>query len=124
MNILLVVFADYLLTNLWWITALSVFFVIGLYLLIDFLHERNKIKKGKINVNRGLCLEALGGEGNLIDKKLEGSRIIIHLHDYSCINRDKLRDAGVTGFILKSDQLTLVIKENSLEVYSRIFPNG
>lgn len=104
---------------------MAVFFIIGVYFLIDFLVDRKKNgKKRAPRVNRSLYLEALGGEGNLIDKRLEGSRIIIHLHDYSSINRDKLRDAGISGCIVKSDQLTLVIKENTSEVYSKLFPNG
>ena len=65
--------------------------------------------------------EALGGEDNYIDSSREGSRIIVHLKDYSKINKEKIKEAGVTGFIEKSDKLTLVVKEGAEEVYEKIF---
>ena len=65
--------------------------------------------------------EALGGEDNYIDSTREGSRIIVHLKDYSKINKEKIKEAGVTGFIEKSDKLTLVVKDNAEEVYEKIF---
>lgn len=65
--------------------------------------------------------EALGGEDNYIDSSREGSRIIVHLKDYSKINKEKIKEAGVTGFIEKSDKLTLVVKDNAEEVYEKIF---
>ena len=65
--------------------------------------------------------EALGGEDNYIDSSREGSRIIVHLKDYTKINKEKIKEAGVTGFIEKSDKLTLVVKDNAEEVYEKIF---
>ena len=65
--------------------------------------------------------EALGGEDNYIDSSRDGSRIIVHLKDYSKIDKEKIKEAGVTGFIEKSDKLTLVVKDNAEEVYEKIF---
>jgi phosphotransferase system IIB component len=53
-----------------------------------------------------------------------GSRIVLTLKDYSKINRPLLQEAGVTGFIEKSDKLTLVVKENAEMVYETLFPNA
>jgi phosphotransferase system IIB component len=50
-----------------------------------------------------------------------GSRIILHLKDYSKVNKSQLEQAGVTGFIEKSDKLTLVVKDDSERVYKAIF---
>jgi phosphotransferase system IIB component len=121
MSLPLVVFVDYLLGNLWWIVGLSVVALIGLIWLFDFLYHRHSKKTEQKAIDQGLYLAALGGLENVLEKKLEGSRIVVKLKDYSLVNRDKLHDAGVTGFIQMSDQLTLVIKKNAAEVYAKIF---
>jgi phosphotransferase system IIB component len=118
----MVVYSDFLIANLWWIVALGVLFILLLCLFIEHLKEKSSSKKPK-KVNSSLYLEALGGSANIISKSLEGSRIVVKLNDYEAINRDKLRDAGVNGFILMSDKLTLVIKKDAKEVYQKIFPN-
>jgi phosphotransferase system IIB component len=121
MSLPLVVFVDYLLGNLWWIVGLSVVALIGLIWLFDFLYHRHSKKTEQKAIDQGLYLAALGGLENVLEKKLEGSRIVVKLKDYSLVNRDKLHDAGVTGFIQMSDQLTLVIKKDAAEVYAKIF---
>lgn len=83
------------------------------------------IKKKKVEpkpiVSRSVYLLALGGEDNLIKAERSGSRIIVRLKDYSLIDKEKIKEAGVTGFITKSDKLTLVVKDNAEEVYNKIF---
>lgn len=115
-----VLYADFLLRNIWWIIALC---VIAIFVCVFLLDYHFKKKKKKVEIKTNLYLEALGGEENVIDRALDGSRIILRLKDYNAVNRDKLREAGVTGFIQMSDRLTLVIKENAMEVYNKIFPN-
>ena len=66
-------------------------------------------------------LDALGGETNIIEKELRGSRIVLRLADYSKLDKEKLKEAGVDGFIMMSDKLTLVIKGSTEEAYKVIF---
>lgn len=121
MSLLLVALSDFLLGNLWWIVGLSVVALIGFIWLFDFLYHRHSKKAEQKAIDEGLYLAALGGRDNVLEKKLEGSRIIVKLKDYSLLNKDKLHDAGVTGFIQMSDQLTLVIKKDAAAVYDKIF---
>lgn len=120
-----IVYDDFLLKNLWWIVALGLVIILFTFFLIEHRSKWLKGKKKEVSKEKAsLYLEALGGESNVLEKKLEGSRIVVRLKDYNAVNRDKLREAGVSGFIQMSDRLTLVIKENAQEVYSKIFPSA
>jgi phosphotransferase system IIB component len=123
MNITFLVLADFLLSNLYWIVALGTLLLVVLYLFFDSIKGKKEKKKTPI-IDEGAYMEALGGKDNIVTKNLEGSRIVLTLHDYEAIDRDKLRDAGVAGFVLMSDKLTLVIKDDANAVYKKLFPNG
>ncbi len=117
-----ITYSDFLLKNIWWIIALI---ALALFVTIFFLDRHfYKEKKKTVEIQPSLYLEALGGEENVLERALDGSRIILKLKDYGAVNRDKLREAGVTGFIQMSDKLTLVIKDNAMEVYNKIFPKA
>ncbi len=119
-----IIYTDFLLKNIWWIIALGAALIITLLIFIDKRFLSKPKKKEISEETASLYLEALGGASNVKEKSLEGSRIILRLNDYGAVNRDKLREAGVTGFIQMSDRLTLVIKGNAMEVYEKIFPNA
>ena len=123
MNLTFLLLTDFLLSNLYWIVALATLLIVVLYLVFDSKKEKKNKKKAPL-IDKGAYLEALGGENNIVSKNLEGSRIVLTLHDYEAINRDELRKAGVAGFVLMSDKLTLVIKDDAELVYKRLFPNG
>lgn len=118
-----IIYNDFLLKNLWWIVAICVIAILLILLLVERCRSNKKKKEEISEETTSLYLEALGGKENIIDKALEGSRIVLHLVDYKAVNRDKLREAGVTGFIQMSDRLTLVIKSDAMEVYKKIFPS-
>lgn len=103
----------------WWILLILLGATIGLISFI--LAGRSKKTSAKPALNRSDYFEALGGEENYISSERQGSRIVVYLHDYSKINKEKIKEAGVTGFIEKSDKLTLVVKDNAEEVYEKIF---
>jgi phosphotransferase system IIB component len=114
---------DYFMQNLYWIIAVTVVGVILAYFLLSHFVHVKKTKKPLIKPDQGKYLAALGGNENIISHEIIGSRIVVVLRDYTKINRPLLEEAGVTGFIEKSDKLTLVIKDHSQEVYQTIFPN-
>ena len=100
--------------------ALGVIILGVLIFLLIKIFGKKRVKSLPI-ASKSEYFEALGGEDNYIDSSREGSRIIVHLKDYSKINKEKIKEAGVTGFIEKSDKLTLVVKDNAEEVYEKIF---
>lgn len=108
-------------TNLWWIILIGVAGLIGLYFLFSFVFRKKKAAKKAAKIDSNKYLSALGGAENVLSHELVGSRIVVSLKDYNKINRPLLEEAGVTGFIEKSDKLTLVIKTNAKAVYDAIF---
>jgi phosphotransferase system IIB component len=109
--------------NLYWIIAIVVVGLILLYFLLSYFLHKAKLKKQSRTPDQAKYLSALGGADNILSHELIGSRIVLSLKDYSKINRPLLQEAGVTGFIEKSDKLTLVVKENADVVYRTLFPN-
>lgn len=118
MNTLLSYAGDFFLSNLWWIIALTVFLAFCVYFLISFLVTK---KKGKKVASKNEYLLALGGENNILSHKRVGSRIVLELKDYSLLDKTKLKEAGIAGFIQKSDRLTLITEASSEEVYRLLF---
>ena len=114
---------DYFMQNLYWIIAVVVVAAILLYFLFSHLFHKAKLLKQIKTPNQAKYLNALGGLDNIASHELVGSRIVLSLRDYSKINRPLLQEAGVTGFIEKSDKLTLVVKENAKAVYQTLFPD-
>ncbi|MCR4562716.1 MAG: hypothetical protein K5694_05915 [Bacilli bacterium] len=117
-------YQDFFLNNLWWIIGIAVLLVSTVYFVIGHYLDRRKKekKKAKLAANKSEYLALLGGAENIVSHDIRGSRIILVLNDYSQLDQDKLKEVGVTGFIQKSDQVTLVVKEHSKEVYRLIFP--
>ena len=96
--------------------------IIVVLLLCFFLSKKNgKKEPSKIRGNKSEYIDSFGGNDNLVDYKLIGSRIEVHLKDYSKLDKEKLKSAGVDGFILMSNKLTLVLKVDAKEVYKKIF---
>lgn len=112
--------SDFLTKNLWWIIAIVVIVAVVVYLLVTAIISSKKKSTAKI-ATKSEYLAALGGEDNILEKELKGSRIIVKLQDYSKVDQDKLKEAGVTGFIEMSDKLTLVIKDNADKAFEVIF---
>lgn len=113
-----------------WIIAVA---VAGLILVVvGILLLMGRKKKGKTpgklkpkDVDETAYYAALGGADNIVSHELAGSRIKLKLKDYDALDKEKIREAGVDGFIKMSDQLTLVIKGDAKVVYEKLFgPNA
>ena len=91
------------------------------HLNIDTFAGEGTLKEPTHVVNISDNLQAIGGKDNVLSHSLSGSRIILHLKDYSKVEREKLKKAGAIGFIMKSDKLTIVFKENAKDVYQNLF---
>lgn len=111
---------EFFLKNLWWVILLAVICLAGIIILLSHIvHKKKKEPTHVVNINDNL--QAVGGKENVVSHSLSGSRITLQLKDYSKVDREKLKKAGAVGFILKSDKLTIVFKENAKDVYQNLF---
>jgi len=122
---------DFLLYNSWWLALIAAGLVVSVIVIIILTGKKRKANKGepekkKVNYRdkeavKSSYFEALGGEDNIIEKKIEGSRINLVLKDYTIIDKEKLKEAGVDGFIKMSNKLCLVVKGDAAKVYKILF---
>ena len=61
--------------------------------------KRKKEKPAPRLIDKTAYVTALGGEVNILSKELKGSRIVLRLADLSKVDKEKLKEAGVDGFI-------------------------
>jgi phosphotransferase system IIB component len=115
-------FNEFLKSNSWWLALIFVGLIVLSIALIYLsgIHS-NKAKVPEKVIDKNAYLLALGGSENVISKKVTGSRIVLVLKDYSKVDQTKLKEAGVDSFIMMSDKLTLVIKDNAEKVFQTIF---
>jgi phosphotransferase system IIB component len=121
MEAIVVLTRDFFLENVYWMAGLAALALVGIFFVVDHFMSVRQLKKEKAMRDGKVYLEALGGEGNVIGKSLEGSRIIVSLKDYELVNKDKLRDYGVSGFVKMSDHLVMVVKKDPDGVYNKLF---
>ena len=120
-------FNDFLKGSSIWI-AIGIAAFILVLLLVVLIVVLVKRKKGDSTPHHRIVaseyIEALGGLDNILSHSLVRSRIVLVLKDYDLVNKEKLKEAGVDGFIMMSDKLTLVIKGDADKVNAAIFPEG
>lgn len=113
-------FNEFLKDNAIWI-ALFFFFVIVLALLLIFLS--NKKKSGKVDaivINTPAIIDALGGKGNIVQVNAKGSRLSLTLKEKSLLNKEGLKQSGVTTIIEMSDKFVLVVPSSAEELAAKI----
>lgn len=113
-------FVSWLVSSSWWL-ALILVGLLALAVVLVVLLGRKKKKEARPLASKETYLSCFGGEGNIVDKKLVGSRIAITLKDTSIVDQEKLKAAGVDAFILMSNRLTLVAKGDAKELYFILF---
>ncbi len=113
-------FASWLSSSSWWLALILVGLLV-VAVVIVILTGRNKKKPARQLPCKDTYIACFGGEGNIVDKKLSGSRIAITLKDTSLVDQEGLKKAGVDAFILMSNRLTLVAKGDAKELYFILF---
>ena len=108
--------------NAWWM-ALIVVAVLALVVGLFFLLKPKK-KPAPRPVEKSAYLSAMGGEENIVSHLRKGSRIELVLKDYSLLDKERLKAAGVDSFILMSNKLTLVIQGDAERVEKTLFGEG
>ena len=105
--------------NVWWM-ALAVLAVLALVVALLLLLKPKK-KPAPRPVEKSAYLSAMGGEENIVSHLRKGSRIELVLKDYSLLDKERLKAAGVDSFILMSNKLTLVIQGDAERVEKTLF---
>ena len=105
--------------NAWWM-ALAVLAVLALVVALLLLLKPKK-KLAPRPVEKSAYLSAMGGEENIVSHLRKGSRIELVLKDYSLLDKERLKAAGVDSFILMSNKLTLVIQGDADRVEQSLF---
>lgn len=91
--------------------------VIGIVLLVYFLVHR---KKGqKVIIDNNVWFLALGNKENIKEISGVGSRLSFKLVDKDKIDREKLKELGVSSVLVMSNKVTLVV-EGQAEKLSEI----
>lgn len=117
-------FNDFLGQNAVWIAvgcAGLVAVVLAIVLIVHFKGKKKAPKKAEVTISKADSLNILGGSDNLVDSKIQGRRISVILKNYDLINKEELSKIGVDNFIMMSDRLILVFKENPEEIYNKLF---
>lgn len=99
---------------------IGLIFVGGLVVLLSHIAKKNKQRNLKV-IDAEDNLKAIGGKENVLSHSISGSRIMLSLKDYSKVDKEKLKNAGAVGFVMKSDKLTIVFKDKAQDVYNDLF---
>ena len=96
--------------------GLGILVLAGLVVLFIFINKRKKNPK----VVDSEWFDALGGQSNIQEAMAAGSRLSLKLVDKDAINRDKLKELGVTSVLVMSNKVTLVIEGQAERICSAI----
>ncbi len=100
------------------IAVVATLLVVACVLLLIF--RSRKGNKGKVKVSDSEWIDALGGQDNILEASAIGSRLSVKLNDKEVINRDKLKELGVSSILVMSNKVTLVIEKQAEKVAEAI----
>lgn len=99
----------------------GVVILIGIFLILYFLFFKKKQNKVKTDNNSWFI--ALGNKENVTEIRGIGSRLTIKLIDKEKIDREKLKELGVTSVLVMSDKVTLVVEGQAEKIASILNEN-
>ena len=99
----------------------GVVILIGIFLILYFLFFKKKQTKVKTDNNSWFI--ALGNKENVTGIRGIGSRLTIKLIDKEKIDREKLKELGVTSVLVMSDKVTLVVEGQAEKIASILNEN-
>ncbi len=94
--------------------------IICVALIIIFVALDKKKKKSLDNSQADDWLKALGGKENLIETSATGSRLTIKLNNPELINKDVLKELGVSNIVTMSDKIVLVIENKAEQIKEKL----
>ncbi len=105
-------FNAFLKKNALWMALVLVGIIVVTVFLILFLNRKKKPEAPKV-AEKSRWVEAFGGEENIVSSEAIGSRLVVTLKDKGLMNRDILKELGVTNFIEMSDKITLLLEDKA-----------
>ena len=90
--------------------------IVAIILVIVFV----KARKGKTVINNSDWLIALGDKENIKEITATGSRLSLVLVDKEKIDREKLKQLGVSSVLVMSNKVTLVIEDKAEQIAASI----
>ncbi len=105
-------FNAFLKNNALWIALVLVGIIAITVVLILVLGRRNKKAVPQI-AEKSKWVEALGGKENIVSSEAFGSRLVVVLTDKALMNKDALKELGVTNFIEMSNKITLLLEDKA-----------
>ena len=102
----------FLKNNALWIALVLIGIIAITVALILIFGTKKKEVKPEI-AEKSRWVEALGGSDNIISSEAYGSRLAIKLKDKSLLNKEALKELGVTNFIEMSDKITLLLEDKA-----------
>lgn len=100
------------------IAVVAALLVVGCAVLLILRSKSNKTSKAKVSDSE--WIDALGGQNNILEASAIGSRLSVKLNDKEIINRDKLKELGVSSILVMSNKVTLVIEKQAEKVANAI----
>lgn len=105
--------ANAFLKNYGWTIAVALVAIIAVVVVIILVKGR-KVKKPVPQIaEKSKWIEALGGAENIISSEAYGSRLAVSLVDKSLMNKEALKELGVTNFIEMSNKITLLLEDKA-----------
>ena len=105
--------ANAFLKNYGWIIAVALVAIIAVVVVIILVKGR-KVKKPVPQIaEKSKWIEALGGAENIISSEAYGSRLAVSLVDKALMNKEALKELGVTNFIEMSNKITLLLEDKA-----------
>lgn len=106
-------FNAFLKNNALWI-ALVLVGIIVITVVVILLVNKKGNKKPEVKIaEKSEWVEALGGEENVISSEAVGSRLVVNLKDKSLLNKEALKELGVTNFMEMSNKITLLLEDKA-----------
>ncbi len=106
-------FNAFLKNNALWI-ALVLVGIIVITVVVILLVNKKGNKKPEVKIaEKSAWVEALGGEENIISSEAVGSRLVVNLKDKSLLNKEALKELGVTNFMEMSNKITLLLEDKA-----------
>ena len=105
-------FNAFLKGNALWI-ALGLVGIIVIVVILILIFGIKKKEEKPVIAQKSEWVDALGGSENIISSEAYGSRLAVKLQDKSLVNKEKLKELGVTNFIEMSDKITLLLEDKA-----------
>ena len=105
-------FNGFLQKNALWMALVLIGIIVIVIVLILILGRKKKNQKPEI-ASKSVWVDALGGSENICTSEAFGSRLSLSLVDKTKINREKLKELGVTSVIEMSDKITLLLEDKA-----------